>query len=216
VLTRRPDGLLLTGASHTPAVRRLLADARVPVVEIWDAAEHPTDTLVGFDHAELGAAVVDFFAERGHTEFAVLSGGDSRATIRRRAFARRVAELGGHMLAEQITPAPSGIGDGRRSLRAIAPKLGKRTAVFCSSDLMAFGAITEAAVLGIRVPDRLAVCGMGDLELSRASEPPFTTVAVDGAAMGRLAAENLLARMTGGSPPSRILVPFRIIPRAST
>ena len=36
------------------------------------------------------------------------------------------------------------------------------------------------------------------------------------AAMGRIAAENLLARMAGGSPPSRILVPFRIIPRATT
>ena len=216
VLGRRPDGLLLTGASHSPAVQRLLADAGVPVVEIWDATETPTDMLVGFDHAELGAAVADFFIAGGHTRFVVLAARDPRAAARREGFAGRVRQHGGTMLAERILPAPSGIMDGRLALRDIAPLLGERTALFGSSDNLAFGVLTEARMLGIAVPQRLAVCGFGDFEISRSGEPPFTTVTVDGAGMGRMAAENLLARLAGRAAPRRVLVPSRIIERAST
>lgn len=216
MLTRRPDGLLLTGAQHPPTVQRLLRDAHIPVVEIWDAAEHPADMLVGFDHAELGAAVADFFAAQGYTQFANLAASDPRGQARRDGFVRRVQHHGGTLLETPPLPAPSGIADGREGLRQIAPRLGARTALLCSSDLVAFGAVTEARQLGIAVPDRLAVCGFGDFDIARYSEPPITTVSVDGAAMGRIAAENLLARMGGLAPASRILVPFRIIARATT
>ncbi|MBU6498773.1 MAG: LacI family DNA-binding transcriptional regulator [Rhodospirillales bacterium] len=216
VLSRRPDGLLLTGAAHSPAVRRLLRDAGVPVVEIWDATETPTDMLVGFDHAELGAAVADFFAAAGHTHFAVLAASDPRASARRAGFVARLARHGGTLVAERTLPAPSGIEDGRAALRDIAPLLTRRTALFGSSDLVAYGAIVEARARGIAVPAQLAVCGFGDFEISRASELPFTTVSIDGAAMGRMAAEHLLARIAGRPAPPRILMPARIIARAST
>lgn len=216
VLARRPDGLLLTGAVHPPAVARLLRDAAVPVVEIWDAAATPTDMLVGFDHAEIGAAVADFFADRGHTQFAVMVASDPRAALRRQGFVDRLARRGGRLLAEHTLPPPGRIADGRAGLRAMLPALGPRTALFCGSDPVAFGAVTEARVQGIAVPARVAVCGFGDFELAQESEPPITSVSIDGAAMGRLAAGNLLARLSGGQPPARVLVPFRIIPRATT
>lgn len=216
MLTRRPDGLLLTGARHGPAVQRLLRDARIPVVEIWDSAEQPADMLVGFDHAELGAAVADFFAAQGHTRFASLAAGDPRGLARRDGFLDRVAAHGGTIIPSAPLRAPSGVADGRRGLGEIAAALGPRAAILCSSDLVAFGAVTEARALGIAVPERLAICGFGDFDVARNSEPAITTVSVDGAAMGRIAAENLLSRMAGGTPPPRIMVPFRITPRATS
>jgi len=217
VLTRRPDGLLLTGATHRPAVSRLLRDAGVPVVEIWDAADSPTDMLVGFDHVEVGAAVADFFADQGHTEFAVIGAQDSRAALRRQGFLATIAQRGGKLLAECMHfPAPANIASGRAALREILPHLGRRTALLCGSDLAAFGAVTEARLQGVAVPERLAVCGFGDFELCQESEPPITSVGVDGVAMGRLAAECLLARLAGGTAPTRVLVPFQIRRRATT
>jgi LacI family gluconate utilization system Gnt-I transcriptional repressor len=216
VLARRPDGLLLTGARRSPAIQALLADARVPVVEIWDTSDQPTDVLVGFDHEALGAAVADFFIADGHTHFAILSARDPRAGARRTGFVSRVHDCGLTVVAEKILNAPSLIEDGRQGLRDIAPMLAARTALFGSSDLVAFGAITEARMRGIDVPGRLAVCGFGDFELSRGSEPGFTTVRVDGAEIGRIAAEQLLARINGAAAPGRVLLPFTIIPRGST
>ena len=218
VLARRPDGLLLTGAHRPPGVRKLLADAGVPVVEIWDRADAPTDILVGFDHAEVGAAVADHFAGLGHTRFAMFAAGDMRARQRHDGFARRVAEHGGSLVASRTLPAPSGIADGRAALAGSIPQLGQRTALFASSDLVAYGAMVEARRHGIDIPGRLAVCGFGDFEIGRSTLPAITTVRVDGELMGRLAAEQLLARLNGTAQPAPapILVPFRIVARDTT
>lgn len=216
VLARRPDGLLLTGARRSPAIRKLLHESRLPVVEIWDTAEDPTDVLVGFDHAEVGSAVADFFAAQGHTHFAVLSARDPRAAARRQGFADRVRHHGLTLVAERVLGAPSTIEDGRQAVRDIAGLLAPRTALFGSSDLVAFGALTEARIRGIAVPEQLAICGFGDFEISRSGEPAFTTVRVDGAEIGRVAATQLLARINGATVPGRVLVPFRIISRDTT
>jgi len=216
VLARRPDGLLLTGARRTPSIRKLLHDSHLPVVEIWDTSDDPTDVLVGFDHREVGAAVADFFAERGHTNFAMLYASDPRAMARREGFAARVAERGLALVAERELPAPSSIGDGRRGLIGIKDRLAPRTALFCSSDLVAHGAITEAGLHGIDVPGQLAICGFGDFEISSNGHPSFTSVRVDGEVIGRVAAEQLLERIRGTDQPGRVLVPFKIMVREST
>ena len=89
-------------------------------------------------------------------------------------------------------------------------------ALFCSSDLVAFGALAEARANNVAVPGRLAVCGFGDFELSAGSEPPFTTVSVEGARIGRHAATFLLDRLDGMADVRRVQVPFRIVERASS
>ena len=216
VLARRPDGLLLTGAVRSPAIRDVLRASNLPVVEIWDIADDPTDVLVGFDHAEVGAAVADFFVRQGHTHFASLSARDPRAALRREGFSKRVAHHGLTMVAEKVLDAPSSIEDGRRGLRQIVGQLGQRTALFGSSDLVAFGAMTEAKLHGISVPDQLAICGFGDFEISRACHPPISTVHVDGAEIGEMAAREMLARINGAASSARIAVPFQILPRATT
>lgn len=219
ILGRRPDALLLTGAHHGEATRRLIADAAVPVVEIWDTAEEPFDMLVGLDHEQVGAAVAAFFLARGHRRFAVIGASDQRGRARRHGFMKTIEAHGGTIIAAPLLPAPSSMLDGRAALRALLPLPRGRVAVLASSDLVAFGVITEALAQGIAVPGRLAVCGFGDFEISRAAEPPFTTVSVDGSRVGALAAEMLLQRLSGRAPrgtPRSIHVPFRIIERAST
>ena len=216
VLARRPDGLLLTGAQRSPAIRALLRSANLPVVEIWDTGPEPTDILVGFDHAEMGAAVADFFVRQGHTNFAALCARDPRAILRRQGFVDRVAHHGLTLVAERRLDAPSSIEDGRTGLRQIVGQLAPRTALFCSSDLVAFGAMTEARLHGVNVPEQLAICGFGDFEVARFCSPAITTARVDGGAIGARAAEALLARINGATAESRVLVPFEIIPRGTT
>ncbi len=218
LLSRRPDALLITGATHTPAAEQMLIEAQVPVVEIWDVSSRPIDMIVGFDHVEVGEAVAAFFLAKGHDRFAVFSADDPRALIRMRGFADAVRRAGGTVIADIVLPAPSTISAGREALRALVGQLSARTALFCSSDLLAFGAITEARQHGLSVPDHLAVCGFGNFELSAASEPAFTTVNVEGAETGRIAAGFLLRRLTSTAETTneQVQVPFRIVERAST
>ncbi|MBS0559390.1 MAG: LacI family DNA-binding transcriptional regulator [Proteobacteria bacterium] len=216
LLGRRPDALLLTGLDRPPEVRRMLADSALPVVEIWDAGPKPTDMLVGFDHNEVGVAVARLFAGKGHTHFASIGAADSRAQVRIQGYRAEAERLCGVMLPPITTAAPSTIMAGREALRQLLPALNRRTALACSSDLLAFGALTEAQVQGIAVPDRLAICGFGNFELGAACEPPISTVNVEGATIGRIAASFVLERLAGGTTPRRTRVPFRIVERGTT
>ena len=215
LLGRRPDGILVTGVGHAPPTQQMLSEAGIPVVEIFDAGPNPIDVLIGFDHEAVGRRVAEYFLARGHDSFAMFAAADQRARSRQRGFVERVASAGGRLLDASILPAPSTITAGREAMRALVPRLDRRTALFCSSDLMAFGAIVEAQQHGIAVPERLAVCGFGDFEISAANEPPFTTVTVEASQIGLEAAAIILARLAGEPTQRRIEVPFRIVERAS-
>ncbi|MDR3532952.1 MAG: LacI family DNA-binding transcriptional regulator [Rhodopila sp.] len=218
LLGRRPDALLITGSGYSPAALQMLIEAHIPVVEIWDVSSRPIDMLIGFDHAQVGAEVAAFLRAKGHDRFALLAAGDSRALARARGFTEAVAKTGGTIVLDRVVPAPSTIAAGREGMRALLPFLDQRCAIFCSSDLMAFGVVTEARMQGVPVPDHLAVCGFGNFELSAMSEPPITTVNLEGAGTGRSAAAFLLRRLAGEGPrdSDRVQVPFRIIERATT
>ena len=218
LLGRRPDALLITGSGYSPGAIQMLIEAQIPVVEIWDVSSRPIDMVIGFDHVQVGAEVAAFLLAKGHNRFAALSAQDSRALKRMQGFTEAVAKAGHPVLSQQIMPAPSTIAAGREGLRKLLPFVEPRCAVFCSSDLMAFGVVTEARVQGIAVPAQLAVCGFGNLELSEMNDPPITTVSLEGVGTGRSAAAFLLRRLAGEAPrdSDRVQVPFRIVPRATT
>ncbi len=213
ILGRRPDGLLLTGTEHSAVTRRRLTLAGVPVVEIWDLVDDPADMVVGFDHRAVGAAVAALFLGQGYRRFAAVGADDTRAIIRRRGFTDALPP--GSLLLDQQLPAPASMQGGRAAVAGL--RLGAEpVALFCSSDLSAAGAVIEAGARGIAVPDRLAICGFGDLEVGRAMQPSVSTVSVDGGEIGRAAARCLLARLAGRDTARSIAVPFRVVERGST
>ena len=60
--------------------------------------------------------------------------------------------------------------------------------------LIALGVLTEARTRGIRVPEQVAVVGLGDLDFAAATDPALTTVRIDGTAIGREAANRVRVR----------------------
>ena len=53
-LQSNPDGILLSGLTHSPRVEQMLATSRVPVVSMMDLAADPTQLSVGFSQFEAG------------------------------------------------------------------------------------------------------------------------------------------------------------------
>jgi len=216
MLGRQPDGMLLVGAVHTPAARRRLAEAGLPIVAIWGDSEEPSDLQVGFSHAGAGEAVANHLGDRGYRHFGVVTSDDPRALERLEGFRRALETRGGTLVAQHRIAPPSTLLHGRRILPRLLADLPKGSAVFCSSDLLAAGLLIEAGARGVAIPRDLAICGFGDLEIGQAMEPALTTVSVDGAGMGRLAARCLLDRLAGDKAPHRISLPVEIIQRGTT
>ncbi len=213
ILGRRPDGLLLTGTEHSPITARHLALAGVPVVEIWDLVDDPVDMIVGFDHRAVGQAVARLFLRQGYRRFAAIGADDSRAVARRRGFTEALPA--GSLVLDEALPAPASMLGGRTALARLTLS-DEPVAMFCSSDLAAAGVVIEAAARGIAVPGQLAVCGFGDLEIGQVMNPAVSTVSVDGAEIGRVAARSLLTRLAGQDAPRSVGVPFRVVERGST
>ena len=216
IIGRRPDGIVLTGILHSAEGRRRLLASGIPVVETWDLTPTPLDMLVGFSHVEVGRAVAAYLHAKGRRRLAVVAGDDERAVRRSDAFrtAARALGLGDPRIV--TVPAPTTLKSGRAALAALLREAKDIDAVFCSSDLLALGVMTEARVQGLPVPRQLAVIGFGDLEFAADLDPALTTVRIKGDAIGRQAAMFIIDRVEGRDVPERVIdIGFSIVERLS-
>lgn len=199
IIGRRPDGVVLTGIMRSAQGRQRLLTSGIPVVETWDLTPNPIDMLVGFSHEKVGEAVARYLHAKGKRRVATLSANDQRAQRRMKAFSDTAVELDMVAPGETEVPgwllsAPTNVGMGRAGLRELLARHPDIDALFCSSDMVALGVLTEAQAMGIAVPGRLAVVGLGDLSFSRDLNPALTTVRIDGARIGATAARFIVER----------------------
>lgn len=216
LLSRCPEALYLTGTFHSPATRRQLKAANIPIVETWDLSRRPIDMAIGFSHRAVGEAVGAFLLERGHRRFASISAGDERAILRRDGFVDAVVAGGAEPPICIVTPAPTNLTMGREALGRLVDA-GFRGAVFCSSDALALGVVIEAQARGLSIPEAIAVIGFGDFDYAANTAPPLSSVLVDRQKVGDMAADALLARLHGREVTPKVVdVGFRIVQRATT
>ncbi|MGN6715051.1 transcriptional regulator, LacI family [Anaerocolumna jejuensis DSM 15929] len=91
------------------------------------------------------------------------------------------------------------------------------TAFFVASDLMAMAAMNSFYVNNISVPKDVAIIGMSDIEISRFSNPPLTTIHVPMEEIGMVAANLLLERIHGYDLlPQKVILPTSLVLRSST
>lgn len=216
ILGRRPDGIVLTGTLHTEGSRARLAAAGIPVVETWDLSDNALDMQVGFSHEKVGQLVADRFVEKGYTRFAVISVDDPRAIRRCNSLIAQLAYHGLHDVPVVVLPLPATWEVGREGLKQLLLSPTLPQLVFCSSDTVAMGVLAQAAELGLKIPEDLAVLGFGDTTNSRFAQPALSTISVNSAQMGREAAQALLQRFAGNTPVLQVDSGFSLIERAST
>jgi LacI family gluconate utilization system Gnt-I transcriptional repressor len=216
IVSRRPDGVVLTGTLHTPESRRRLVSARIPVVETWDLTADPIDMVVGFSQREVGRAVADYLVGKGYRRFGFISAGDQRAEARADGVRDQLHRRGLKPGPAAVVAGPTQLSFGREGLAQLLADGAPPEVVVCSSDTLAHGALAEAQSRGLEVPGDIAVMGFGDLHFSAHTAPALSTVHIDGAAIGRTAADLLLARAAGeGAPPTALDVGFTLVPRES-
>jgi LacI family transcriptional regulator, gluconate utilization system Gnt-I transcriptional repressor len=216
LIARRPAGIVLTGVVHADDVGRKLTRAGIPVVETWDLTATPIDSLVGFSHEQAARSVCRFLQYRGRRKLAVLAGDDARARRRTAAFVAAAIEAGLQEPRVHEVPAPTTLGSGRSGLRSLLARSADLDGIFCSSDLLALGVITEANCLGMPIPARFSLVGFGDLSFASDLEPALTSVRIDGTRIGQEAARCIVDRAEDDAVAARrIDIGFSIVERAS-
>ena len=216
IIGRRPDGIFLTGIMQSSRGRTRLLASGIPVVETWDLTPTPIDMLIGFSHSDIGREVASFLLAKGRKRFALVIAGDERAMRRAAAFQSTVAKRKLRNVFVDNVGASRTLKSGREALSRILLQVPDVDGIFCSSDLLAMGVLTEAIARGIRVPQQLSIVGFGDVPYVADMVPSLTTVHINGNDIGHKAAGFLVDRAEGRSVEQRIVdVGFTIVERDS-
>ena len=217
LLSRRPDGIVLTGINHGAPTRKLLMSSSVPVVETWDLTPTPIDMLVGFSHEKVGETIGRYLIGKGCRRFGLIWADDERANVRKKGLETVLAEHGITDIATAVVPLPTTLGLGRQGLAHLLDAGKSFDAVVCSSDSLAQGVLTEAQARGIAVPHTMRLMGFGDFDFSAHTTPTISSIHIDKYAIGVKAAEALIARIEGRPLADGIQdVGFSLIERETT
>ena len=150
-------------------------------------------------HFSGARSVTTHLVRRGHRRIGVISGpADWSASDERLAGHRAaLAEAGVLGVPELLVHTEATTECGYRAAATLLDLPERPTALVGFNDKIAVGALRAAGDRGLRVPTDLSVTGFDDIDLSRATTPPLTTVRQPLQEMGRLAV-SLLTRVLAG------------------
>jgi len=169
------------------------------------------DYLMGIREA------IDHLYKYGHRRIAFVGGRSSLRNVK----ARQVAYVA-CMLQNGLDPGPIVIGNQRldggvaagETLQQMTPR---PTAVVAMNDLTAVGVMRAFRRHGLRVPEDVSVVGFDRTFLAEFCQPSLTTVDMQPAYLGRIAAKSLFELAAAAKPQGRdYLVPLHLVVGEST
>jgi LacI family transcriptional regulator len=218
---QRVEGVLITPID--PGDRRLveLPQRGTPIVLV--DARSDRHCSVSVDDVQGGDLAMTHLIDSGHRRIAFAGGPASLPQVSDRLAGARQALARSDLPVQELTildTAALDVAEGRRAGSRLAglPARRRPTAVFCANDLLALGMLQEANLLGLRVPDDLAIVGYDDIEFAAAAAVPLTSVAQPRYLLGRAAAELLLdeAQRPEAHEHRQLLFAPELVARAST
>ncbi len=194
----RADGAVIQLYGPRATRKRCAIEASalgVPVVIIDDTAL-PAGTLsVRASQESAAAELTHLLASQGRDRIAFVGDAVTWAGVEQRLAGYRSAlrKLGIAFDKSLVhLEARDHAVDGERLAQAILRAPTPPSAIMCSSDLIAAGALRAARGLGLRVPQDLAITGFDDSPFAPSLDPALTTVSIPAYEMGRTAADLLL------------------------
>lgn len=220
LLERGAEGLILVGAKHHHEIWRVLNTYGAKAVNTYVFDPKGKHSSVGFDNGEAAIELVRHLIQLGHRRFGVISGilKDNDRTQGRLDGVR--SELRRHnieLAPELIIERPYRIDGGRDAMRILlANRQGCPTAIVCSNDILAIGAIIECRERELTIPQHISIVGFDNIELASQMQPALTTIDIPACEMGTKAAEQLLNEISERPGTRHHRVEVRLVVRGTT
>ncbi|WP_425144849.1 LacI family DNA-binding transcriptional regulator [Deinococcus sp.] len=219
------DGLVLYSiAQDDPRLAGALARS-LPTVVV-DQPQLPGLPLIGIDDLEAAKESARHLLKLGHRDFGILAlplapGGESsqhfdmpRTRLRGYSEAISAAGLEPKRNAALAVCDHNSVQHGREAALKLLTARPEITAILAMSDLLAFGALEAARLLGRSVPGSLSVMGFDDAPGAEAAQ--LSTMRQPLQEKGRRAGEALTTLLRGEDVPAQTLLPTHLIVRESS
>ncbi|QTP14475.1 DNA-binding transcriptional regulator CytR [Serratia symbiotica] len=219
IITKQIGGMLLLGSNLPIDVSKEEQRHLPPMVmanEFSPALELPT---VHIDNLTAAFEAVHYLYQLGHRQIACIAGPEqiSLSHYRLQGYIQALRRNGISVESSYITRSDFTYQAGAQALAALMVQPKPPTAVFCHSDVMAIGVLSQAKKMSLRVPQDLSIVGFDDIKLAQYCDPPLTTVAQPRYQIGRQAMLLLLEQLHGQKVASGSrLLDSELIIRGST
>ena len=170
-----------------------------PCVVVAAGAAHPGMDTITTDGRRGSELAVEHLAALGHTRIVHIDGGANVSAAERRSGYRSGMQAAGLNHLIDIRPAGDDETDALAVIDALLAESDPPTAIFAFNDLLAAGALNRLDDAGVAVPRDVSLVGFDNTFISALRHLSLTTVNQPTLAMGRLAVDTLLQRLSDGS-----------------
>ncbi|WP_420861128.1 substrate-binding domain-containing protein [Algirhabdus cladophorae] len=199
-LEHRVDGVALIGLTHADETLGLVTQQQVPMLTLWNYGAETDVSCIGASNHDAGAMAAQHLLAQGHRKiglvFPPLHGND-RAGDRQAGALQALTQAGCAPREDWVFQAPYSLAHAKRVCIDVLAQTDRPTALLCSNDVIAQGAIYAAHVAGLNVPQDLSVIGIGDFRGSAEMEPALTTIRLPADEIGTRAGHHLAALISG-------------------
>lgn len=210
LLERQVDGIMVDAVGAASMPEAMLAGVNMVLID------EPPDRWPGVasDAAGAGRLAAEHLLSLGHKRFGFLGPATNIHAIRmrERGFVAALSAKGIRMASPAMRRVPATAAGGQVGMHALLALPDRPTAVFCSNDLVAAGALKVCSLEKVSVPDEMSIVGCDDIELASLLIPSLTTVAIPARELGARAARLLLQGLAAtGSELKSVNRPQRTI-----
>jgi LacI family transcriptional regulator, galactose operon repressor len=216
---KQVDGLIITTTNPRGAALKTLLDENFPFVLLYSTVKSGPLSAVGIDNFQGGYRATEHLVKLGHKRIGMVAGifsKSDRSLHRWHGYRQCLKNHGIDYDKNLLAQTDYSLTGGRDSAKKLVSLKNRPTAVFCSNDYLALGAMKGARQLGFNLPKDLSIVGFDDIHIASYVIPELTTIRQPAYEMGNLGAKLLLQRIGGKIKPEQLMLESSLIVREST
>lgn len=216
---KQVDGLIITTTNPRGAILKTLLDEGFPFVLLYSTIKKGPVSAVGIDNYQGGYKATEHLVKLGHDRIGMVAGNFSksdRSFHRWHGYKQCLKNYGIPYCKDFLAQTDYTLTGGRDSVKKLLSIENPVTAVFCSNDYLALGAMKGARELGLNLPADLSILGFDDIQIASYVIPELTTIRQPAYEMGQLGARLLFQLIENPSKPAQMMLETSLIIREST
>lgn len=214
---RQVDGIVLIATNTETELVNKIKGLTIPFVIVGQEVDGITS--ISYNDYDASRELTSTLIERGHEQIAFIGVDESDRAVgyfRKKGYLEEMAAAGLHVEETWMQEAVFDIDSGYDAMHAILTHAKHQpTAVFAVTDRLAVGAMTYLKQNGYRIPEEMAIAGIGASEISQYVDPPLTTVEYYNEAAGAEAGRQMLVMLQSEKNQQKIVLDYRLIIRES-
>jgi len=218
MVERKADGVaVMTFGIEQPLLEQL-AIQNIPLVLVDEAPNRAGISVLRIDYHEGIRQGVQYLTTLGHRTIAFVTGPLQlhSSQLRLEAFKKALQECGIPLEPRLIVEGDHTMEGGIAATGRLIAADHLPTAILCSNDMLAIGALHRLSRERLRVPDDISVIGFDDIHMAGVMIPPLTSVRMSRTELARAAVSALCAHAENRDPQREYRIGTQLLVREST